>query len=271
MVALFSQPLEHPVSLQNETPYVSTRSSKQGVRSDPKRRVARGAGWIDRWESAPLAWTCWPYVATCLCHRVENRAWRRAHSRITALDHMSDATQHHGLGWGGVGMMTFCALDHMSDATQHHGLGWGGDDDVLCTWPHVGCHATSWVGVGWGGDDDVLCTWPHVGCYATSWVGVGWGGDDDVLCTWPHVGCYATSWVGVGWGGDDDVLCTWPHVGCYHIPKSLGSQSKQVPLRIRSWQWRFTHADHSDLFSLCGTQVAKMWKEKPASKISTPL
>ena len=43
-----------------------------------------------------------------------------------ALDHMSDATQHHGLGWGGVGMMTFCALDHMSDATQHHGLGWGG-------------------------------------------------------------------------------------------------------------------------------------------------
>ena len=42
-----------------------------------------------------------------------------------ALDHMSDATQHHGLGWGGVGMMTFCALDHMSDATQHHGLGCG--------------------------------------------------------------------------------------------------------------------------------------------------
>ena len=41
-----------------------------------------------------------------------------------ALDNMSDATQHHGLGWGG--MMTFCALDNMSDATQHHGLGWGG-------------------------------------------------------------------------------------------------------------------------------------------------
>ena len=47
-----------------------------------------------------------------------------------------------------------------------------------------------------------------------------------------------------------------------HIPKSLGSQSKQVPLRIRSWQWRFTHADHSDLFSLCGTQVAKMWHKR---------
>ncbi len=29
--------------------------------------------------------------------------------------------------------MTFCAFDNMSDATQHHGLGWGGDDDILCT------------------------------------------------------------------------------------------------------------------------------------------
>ena len=56
-----------------------------------------------------------------------------------ALDNLSDATQHHGLGVGsGVGMMTFRALDNMSDATQHHGLIWGG--------------------VGWGGDDDVPCT-----------------------------------------------------------------------------------------------------------------
>ena len=34
------------------------------------------------------------------------------------------------MGWGGVGMMMFHALDNMLDATQHHGLGWGGDDDV---------------------------------------------------------------------------------------------------------------------------------------------
>ena len=41
-----------------------------------------------------------------------------------ALGNMSDATQHHGLTGGGVGMMTFCALDNMSDATQHcHGVG----------------------------------------------------------------------------------------------------------------------------------------------------
>ena len=52
------------------------------------------------------------------------------------------------------------------------------------------------------------------------------------------------------------VLYLWSH-----IPKSLGPQSKQVPLRIRSWQWRFTHADHSDLFSLCGTQAAKTWQK----------
>ena len=36
-----------------------------------------------------------------------------------ALDNMLDATQHHGLGWGGV---SFRALDNMLDATQHHAL-----------------------------------------------------------------------------------------------------------------------------------------------------
>ena len=40
-----------------------------------------------------------------------------------------------GLGWGGVGMITFLALAHMVGATQV--MGWGG------------------VGVGWGGDDNV--------------------------------------------------------------------------------------------------------------------
>lgn len=39
----------------------------------------------------------------------------------------------------------FRALDNMLDATQHHGLGWGGFDDVPCTWQHVGCYAT-WFG-----------------------------------------------------------------------------------------------------------------------------
>ena len=43
-----------------------------------------------------------------------------------------------------------------------------------------------------------------------------------------------------------------------HIPKSLSSQSKEIPVRIRSWQWRFTHAEHENLFRLCGTQVDKL-------------
>ena len=57
---------------------------------------------------------------------------------------MSDATQHHGLGWALVGMMTFCALDDMSDATQHHGLGWGGVGMMtFCALDkQVGCYAT---------------------------------------------------------------------------------------------------------------------------------
>ena len=86
----------------------------------------------------------------------------------------------HGLGWGGVGLITFLALAHMLDATQHH---------VSCTCTHGRCYATSWGRVGEGR----TCT--HVGCYATSWgrVGVGWGGADNIPCTCTHVGCYATS------------------------------------------------------------------------------
>ena len=53
-----------------------------------------------------------------------------------ALAHMVGATQVMGLGWGGVGMITFFELAHVVGATQV--MGWGG------------------VGVGWGGDDNVL-------------------------------------------------------------------------------------------------------------------
>ena len=78
-----------------------------------------------------------------------------------------------GLGWGGVGLITFLALAHMLDATQHH---------VSCTCTHGRCYATSWgrVGVGWGGADNIAhmldatqhhvsCTCTHGRCYATSW------------------------------------------------------------------------------------------------------
>ena len=48
---------------------------------------------------------------TCRCHAT------------SGLAHMFDATQHHGLGWGG---------------------GWGGgDDDVLWACTHVGCYGTA--------------------------------------------------------------------------------------------------------------------------------
>ena len=51
---------------------------------------------------------------------------------------MVDATQEVGggvgLGWGGVGMITFLALAHMVGATQHH---------LSCTCTHGRCYATS--------------------------------------------------------------------------------------------------------------------------------
>ena len=62
-----------------------------------------------------------------------------------------------GLGWGGVGMVTFLELAHMVGATQHH---------VPCTCTHGRCYASHGIGVGWGGDDNVLWTCRH---------GLGWG------------------------------------------------------------------------------------------------
>ena len=87
-------------------------------------------------------------------------------------DNIRPSTQR-GVGWGGVGMMTFLELAHMVGATQHH---------VSCTGTHGRCYATScflhlhtwsvlrnimfncmsaiasghlrsvgWGGVGWGG------------------------------------------------------------------------------------------------------------------------
>ena len=67
-----------------------------------------------------------------------------------ALAHMVGATQvmgWDGLGWGGVGMVTFLELAHMVGATQHH---------VPCTCTHGRCYASHGIGVGWGGDDNVL-------------------------------------------------------------------------------------------------------------------
>ena len=111
---------------------------------------------------------------------------------------------HGRVGWG---MITFFALADMVGATQHHGMGWGGvgDDNVPCTCTHGRCYATStflylhtwsvlrnimgWGGVGWGmitflalahmvaaTQHQLSCTCTHGRCYATSWDGVGWGG-----------------------------------------------------------------------------------------------
>ena len=80
-----------------------------------------------------------------------------------ALAHMVAATQHQ--------LACTCTHGRCYAATQHHGMGWGGvgvgDDNVPCTCTHGRCYATSsflylhtwsvlrnimgWGGVGWGG------------------------------------------------------------------------------------------------------------------------
>ena len=119
----------------------------------------------------------------------------------------------NGLGWGGVGMITFLALAHMVGATQHH---------VSCTCTHGWCYATScflhwhtWLVllnimflalahmVG-ATQHHVSCTCTDGRCCATSWGEVGLitflalahmvgATQHHVSCTCTHGWCYATS------------------------------------------------------------------------------
>ena len=124
-----------------------------------------------------------------------------------ALAHMVGATQVMGLGWGGVGMITFFELAHVVGATQVMGwggvgVGWGGDDNVLWTCTHGRCYASH--GMGWGGVGMItFFELAHMvgATQVMGWggVGVGWGGDDNVLWTCTHGRCYASH--GMGWGG----------------------------------------------------------------------
>ena len=130
----------------------------------------------------------------------------------------------YGLGWGGVGIMTFFELEHMVDATQLC---------LSCHCTHGGCYATVFVlslhtwwmlsnsvclelarGVGWGGVN--LNTWwmlRNSVCLVTAHMA---GATQLCLsCHCTHGGCYATLFVlnlHVGWGG---VGWTWTHGGCY--------------------------------------------------------
>ena len=158
-----------------------------------------------------------------------------------------------GLGWGGVGMITFFELAHMVGATQV--MGWGGVGMVtfLALAHMVGAtQVMGWVGVGWCGDGNVPWTCTHGRCYATScslnlhtwsvlrksWDGLGWGGvgmvtflelahmvgatQHHVPCTCTHGRCYASHGIGVVWGGDDNVPWTCQHGWCYARSWELG-------------------------------------------------
>ena len=100
----------------------------------------------------------------------DNVLWTCTHGRCYAS---------HGMGWGGVGMITFFELAHMVGATQV--MRWGG------------------VGVGWGGDDNVLWTCTHGRCYASH--GMGWGGVGMITFFELAHMVGATQVMGLGWGG----------------------------------------------------------------------
>ena len=81
-----------------------------------------------------------------------------------------------GLGWGGVGMLTFLALAHMLDATQL--MGW--DGHVPCTCTHVGMLRNWWGGMGSGFE---TCHWEVIGKLLTiNMIGCNLGLENVVQC-----------------------------------------------------------------------------------------
>ena len=88
-----------------------------------------------------------------------------------------------GVGWGGVGMMTFLAHEHIFDATgmmsflAHEHIFDATEMMSFLAHEHIFDATENWGGVGWGGDDDAPCTWTHLWCY----------GGAVVPCTWTHL------------------------------------------------------------------------------------
>jgi hypothetical protein len=53
------------------------------------------------------------------------------------------------------------------------------------------------------------------------------------------------------------------------IPSSLSSKSPQISTRIRSFQWRFTHAEDSNLLKACGHELSEAWQNGEKRKYAT--
>ena len=103
------------------------------------------------------------------------------------------ATVGFGMGWD---VITVVALEHMVDATQQLGLGWGG------MWLHS-LHLNTWLMLrkSWVWDGvicvNIRCTWTHGWCYATVGFGMGW--DVITFVALEHM-VDATQQLGLGWG-----------------------------------------------------------------------
>ena len=182
---------------------------------------------------------------------------------------MVDATHEvaGGVGWGGVGMITFFALAHMVGATQHH---------VSCTCTHGWCYATScflhlhtWSAlrnimflalahmVG-ATQHHVSCTCTHAWCYATScFLHLHtWSVLRNIMCLALAHMVGATQHHGVGWGGDDNVPCTCTHGRCHKMKCMSGLVSPTDALKKPLWQLWLTCSKKKRLtVMLLGPQI----------------
>ena len=168
----------------------------------------------------------------------------------------------HALYWHTCWMLRNCT--YMFHATQLYVLvlfvsrtDWGGGRGCMrCFGTHVGCYATAHTCFMLRN-----CMCPYCSHHARMGRGVGWA--------WLHALFWHTCWMlrnctymfhatqlyvlvlfvsRTDWGG-----WAWLHALSWHTCWMLRSCTYMFPSM---------HADHSDLFSLCGTQVAKMWHKR---------
>ena len=104
------------------------------------------------------------------------------HTMLHSYVHVTGNAGWAGVGWGGVGMLTFGWSWTRHWCYAEHGVGWGCERSFEVE--HA-IDATLSMGLGWGGVGMLtfVWSWTRHWCYAehgVGWGGVGWGGDVNV-------------------------------------------------------------------------------------------
>ena len=206
------------------------------------------------------------------------------HTMLHSYVHVTGNAGWAGVGWGGVGMLTFgwswtrhwcyaehgvgwgCErsfeVEHVTDATLS--MGWGGDVNVRLKLNTPLMLRWAWGGVGmW----TFVWSWTRHWCYAEH--GVGWGGDVNVRLKLNTLLMLRWAWGGVGMLTYIGCSCyrfwgVYHNSGCHTSVDTVFDNGNDKVEYIRSWQWRWENALCPDLLKKNSTGLHAQWSLKLA-------